>query len=73
MDKWPISSGLIKAWPPWNSPEAIEDFPDPLPQESQELIDRCMRCSKPDCFNCLAGGREKVHEGQLFLSDFFEL
>lgn len=73
MEKWPDSSGLIKAWAPWNSPDTIEDFPDPPPQEPQELIDRCMRCPKPDCFNCLGGGRDKAPEGQLYLFDFFEL
>ena len=64
---------FVPACRPWNSLEAEPAVSVLRSGDAQPMINRCLDCPTPECYNCLGGGRRKAPEGQLYLSDFFEL
>jgi len=63
---------FVPACRPWNSLEAEPAVSVLRSGDAQPMINRCLDCPAPECYNCLGGGKRNAPEGQLYLSDFFE-
>jgi len=63
---------FVPACRPWNSLEAEPAVSVLRSGDAQPMINRCLDCPAPECYNCLGGGKRNAPEGQLNLSDFFE-
>lgn len=44
---------------PWKSIDAIATVTTPL-TEPQEVIDRCLNCTCPECWNCIASRSKRA-------------